>query len=226
MVILICQKVLNPLYICQMELRNLQRECGLEMMEQVHGMDILFNKERGGGKLNFYIQANNPRTQSVKNIGDESLADAIESTFLLNTENAIMMWNYISIPLSYKYDISYMMEDLLKLLHCLQCEESGKMIIHWLPDTFRCDWLIIWNHGQMKIQSHWECTVGNLEIILNNNSQTVTSVKHFISEWKEVLNIVIKGLERCGYDESGIKSMRQLMEQFNNINDRGILYKE
>lgn len=212
------------MYICQMEIHNLQRECGLEIMEQVHGMDILCNKERGD-KMDFYIQASNPRTQNMKKSDDESLADAIESTFLLNTENAILVWHHIGIPLSYKYDISYMMEDLLKLLHCLQSKDNGEMVIHWLPDTFRCDWLIVWSHGQMKIKAHWECLVGNLEVLLNNNAQISIPIKDFISEWREVLNVVIKGLERCGYDECQIRGMRKLLDQFNSIKDRGILYE-
>lgn len=194
-------------------------------MEQVHGMGTLCNKERGD-KLNFYIQASNPRTQNVKNFDDVNLSDAIESIFLLNTEKAILVWNYISIPLSYKYDISYMMDDLLELLHYLQSVDNGKMTIHWLPDTFRCDWSIVWNHGQMDIQSHWECTVGSLETLLNNHSRISIPVKHFISEWREVLNIIIKGLDRCGYNESEIRGMQQLLELFSNIKDRGILYQE
>lgn len=193
-------------------------------MEQVRGMDILCNKERGG-ELNFYIQASNPKVQNELNFEDECLSDAIESAFLLNTENAILFWNHISIPLSYKYDISYMMEDLLRLLHCLQSMDTGEIVIRWLPDTFRCDWSIIWDHGQLQIQSHWECTVGHLENLLNDNSQISISVRDFISEWKEILQTVIKGLDKCGYDEKRIEGMGQLLQQFNSIVDGGVLYK-
>jgi len=73
----------------------------------------------------FYIQASNPKSQDKVETGDGSLADAIENTFLLNTENAILMWNYICIPLSYKYDISYMIEDIVSLLSEMQNKESG-----------------------------------------------------------------------------------------------------
>ena len=54
-------------------------------MVLVHGMDIQCHKEGGDG-LNFYIQASNPRFQDSINIYDESLSDAIESVFPLNTE--------------------------------------------------------------------------------------------------------------------------------------------
>lgn len=188
-------------------------------------MDIPCNKERGD-KLSFYIQVSNPKLQKILNPEDECLSDAIESVFLLNTENAIMSWNYISIPLSYKYDISYMMEDLLNLLHCLQSMDTGEMVIHWLPDTFRCNWSILWECGELKIQSHWECTVGHLEKLLNDNSQVLISIKDFVNEWKGILYTVIEGLESCGYSDSRIRGMRQLLEQYNSIEGKGILYKE
>ena len=49
-----------------------------------------------GNKMEFCIQASNPKTQDIVNSDDESLSDAIESAFLLNTENAILTWKYIT----------------------------------------------------------------------------------------------------------------------------------
>ena len=40
--------------------------------------------------MEFCIQASNPKTQDIVNSDDESLSDAIESAFLLNTETAIL----------------------------------------------------------------------------------------------------------------------------------------
>lgn len=69
--------------------------------------------------MNFYILAGNPRVQSIENSDDKSLSEAIETVFPLNTEYAILSWNYISIPLSYKYDISYMIDDIPNFIMCL-----------------------------------------------------------------------------------------------------------
>lgn len=194
-------------------------------MELVHGMDIQCNKERGD-KLSFFIQASNPKFQESIDFKDESLSDAIENTFPLNTESAILVWNYISVPLSYKYDISYMIEDILQLLNELQNKEKGELRINWLPDTFRCDWAIKWGAENVEIQSQWECTVGHLEKILNENSNISLSKKAFICEWKSVLGIVITGLKGCGYSEDKIRHMNQLIEQYRSINEEGQLYKE
>lgn len=176
--------------------------------------------------MNFYIQASNPRILHGAESDDKCLSDAIESVFVSNTENVILVWNYISIPLSYKYDISYMIEDILNLLSTIQKTEKGKMEIHWLPDTFRCNWLVTWKDGQLQIESKWECTVGHLEGLLNEKPNITLPIKVFINEWKEVLSNVIKGLVSCGYDKFKIKEMQQLLEQYNCMEASGILYQE
>ena len=98
-------------------------------------------------------------------------------------------------------------------------------IKNWLPDTFRCDWLIKWSAENMEIQSKWEGTVGHLENILNQKSNMQLSKTLFISEWKRVLGIVITGLKSCGYSEDKIQHMAQLIERYESINEEGQLYR-
>jgi len=105
----------------------------------------------------FCIQASNPRFQAIMNPNDECLAEAIESTFPLFTENAILVWNHISVPLSYKYDISYMINDILTLMNMMQKVNIGEWTIHWLPDSFRSDWFIKWNRDDVQIVSQFNC---------------------------------------------------------------------
>ena len=113
--------------------------------------------------MNFYIQASNPAYIKNFDMNDVTLADAIETSFPLETESAVLVWNYIPILISYKYDISYMMEDLIKLLNLLLSEECYCYTIEWLPDTFRCNWELSWKKGEVTIITAWESTVGNLE---------------------------------------------------------------
>lgn len=181
---------------------------------------------KGGNNLNFCIQASNPRFHCIANPNDETLSEAIESAFPLRTENVILRWNYISIPLSYKYDISYMVEDILRLIDFMQSSDVGKMVIHWLPDTFRCDWLVEWRDDEVQICSKWECTVGHLETLLNEKNSVSLSLSDFISEWKEVLAVLISALGRCGYNASKISGMTELIERYQKINTSGIMYKD
>lgn len=80
--------------------------------------------------MNFYIQASNPRVQHKMDCEDNSLSDIIETIYPLYTEHVILTWNYISIPLPYKYDISYMIDDMIKLL--MECK---RLILGWMAST-------------------------------------------------------------------------------------------
>lgn len=188
-------------------------------------MAWISNDRFGGNIMFFCIQASNPRFQAIMNPNDECLAEAIESTFPLFTENAILVWNHISVPLSYKYDISYMINDILTLMNMMQKVNIGEWTIHWLPDSFRSDWFIKWNRDDVQIVSQWESTVGHLENILNQKNSVKLSKDYFFSEWKEVFGVVIRGLIHCGYNKSKVKGMRDLLEQYEKIKEPGVYYK-
>ncbi len=175
--------------------------------------------------LNFFIQVSNPCFYCKRNTEDESLADAIESSFPLFTENMILTWNHISIPLSYKYDISYMILDIINMVKALRIEEKGKMTIHWLPDTFRCDWNLQWSDKKLNIKSHWDNTIGHLEEILNKNSELTLDISTFIKEWKGVFKTILHGLENCGYHEDLIADMKILKKEYSAIEGNGVLYQ-
>ena len=150
----------------------------------------------------------------------------METIFPLLTEKAIIMWNHIPILLSYKYDISYMLDDILNMLFMVRTNEKGKMVISWLPDTFRCDWKIQWNEKNIKIKAEWGGIIGDWENILSKNSEVCLEVKEFRREWKKLLGLVIKSLRKCDYQESQIKNMDKLLVEYNKISEEGILYQK
>lgn len=73
----------------------------------------------------FYIQACNPINNRTVDENDSKLMEAIETIFPMRTEAAIMVWNYVSIPLSYKYDISYMINDIIIVIQELVMKQEG-----------------------------------------------------------------------------------------------------
>ncbi|WP_405288860.1 hypothetical protein [Methanobrevibacter sp.] len=173
--------------------------------------------------MNFVIQASKPRISGEYNLGDRDISEAIETIFPMNTESAILQWNCISIPLSYKYDISYMIWDILNLLEQLQTEPQGMMMIQWLPDTFRVDWKIVWKDNQMTIKSYWESVVGGLEELLNQKPVISLKIDNFLYEWKEVLYTLICALKDSGYKKN-LCGMEKLEYQFAEISKNGVLY--
>jgi len=176
--------------------------------------------------MDFFIQVSKPICLNNYDNEDGSLADAMETIFPLLTEKAIIMWNYIPIQLSYKYDISYMLDDILDILLMLRTKEKGKMVIPWLPDTFRCDWTIQWDKGNIKIHAEWDGIIGDLENILNKNSEVCLKVNEFRGEWKKLLELIIINLKKCGYQESQIRNMDKLLIEYNKLSEEGILYQE
>lgn len=99
------------------------------------------------------------------------------------------------------------------------------MIIHWLPDTFRSDWKIVWEDGKVEIDSHWESVTGNLEELLNANAQVSLKITTFMAEWKQIFHIVLCALRENGYIESKIFNMEKLEKQYEAITESGILYQ-
>lgn len=62
--------------------------------------------------MDFFIQVSKPICLNKFDKKDKTLSDAMETIFPLLTEKAIIMWNHIPILLSYKYDISFMLDVL------------------------------------------------------------------------------------------------------------------
>ncbi len=188
-------------------------------------MAWLSDGRRGVKIMNFYIQVSNPRYNEVFNSEDIQLSDAIESIFPMNTENAFLVWNHIYIPLSYKYDLSYMIVDINKLIYSIMNNESGKLYISWLPDTFRTDWNVEWNSEYVCIISHWDYTIGHLESLLNKNNRINIRKTDFINEWKELICILIRGLIKCGYDKENLVGMEDMIILYESIDGCGLLYE-
>lgn len=173
----------------------------------------------------FCIQASNPRVLNEYDKTDDDLSSAIETAFPMMTEDAIMVWHNIHIPLSYKYDISYMVGDILNLLKRLREDLGGEQKICWLPDTFRSDWIVRWKNNLIDIEAYWEDTAGDLSAMLNNTSNITLAKQDFIYEWKQLLGNVINGLRKCGYNEVNIAGMAGLVHEFSMVDNEGILYR-
>lgn len=173
----------------------------------------------------FLIQASNPRQTGIFDEADYNLSMAIETVFPMNTEDALIVWNHIRIPLSYKYDLSCMMDDIIDMLQKLRMLSAGKTVIRWPSNTFEGTWDMEWDGTKLRIDSSWENVVGGVGDLLNANSKLVISKLDFISEWKEVLGNVILGLERSGYSVDRLKDIDALVGEFISIERAGILYR-
>lgn len=175
----------------------------------------------------FRIQASNPRNNATHIESDCKLSEAIETIFPMMTEDAFIIWKAIHIPLSYKYDISYMIDDVLSMLKMIRNNPEGaRMSIHWPSNTFSCIWDISWDDSMLQISSKWNSVVGGVTPLLNSESELKAKKKGFVAEWKSILRVLIENLESCGYSNGNLADMNRLYIEYEGIPDYGVLYTQ
>lgn len=111
----------------------------------------------------FAIQASQPRTEASYDPDDESLCDAVQSTFPLRTESMLIVWNGVYIPLGYKCDVSFIVDDGLDLLDAMLTSATGRRTIHWPSNTFASSWVVEWDPSNVVIEATWRAVVGGTE---------------------------------------------------------------
>lgn len=174
--------------------------------------------------LEFYIQAGNPGMTRECDPADESLSDALQAVFPSKTEHLIMVWNGIFIPLSYKYDISLMVDDIVALCSEMLTAERGSQRIAWPSNTFTVVWHVEWSGTNVGVNGLWNCIIGGTEALLARKAGISMSREEFLSEWKRPLEIVLKALREAGYTERQIRGFAGLVDVVSRLPQRSELY--
>ena len=118
-----------------------------------------------------------------------------------------------------------MIEDILNMLKNLRERSVGKMFINWPSNSFACKWDLKWGDQILNIKSEWYNVNGHIENLLNNSNEINIEINLFMNEWKKILKILIDDLKQCGYNENNLAEMKWLIEEYQNIDDYGVLYK-
>lgn len=144
--------------------------------------------------MNFVIQACTPALDEAAGREFEDLADAIQGLFVMETEDAILFWNWVPIRISYKYDLSVMIDDLLPLLSAMIGTEAGRKEVEWGSNTFRATWAVEWGAGQVRIVGQWDSVAGAYEALLNSRATVEIDRDVFLHEWKMPLRRIVEAL--------------------------------
>src|SRR5262245_47085586 len=83
----------------------------------------------------FAIQASGPLVVPRPGHRVATLAEAIDAIFPAATEDAYMLWNWIPIRVSYKYDLYVMIDDIAELLGRLLSIAAGDHRVFWGSNT-------------------------------------------------------------------------------------------
>ncbi len=147
--------------------------------------------------MSFHIQVSNPSVTEQVNEDDETIGEAIESIFPLDTEHAFISWNGIYIPVSYKYDLSLMYDDIVQMIEALLDSPDGELRIQWPSNTFAAVWNIKWAKGQMKLNAEWRQLLGSTERLLDGSEIVDMDVESFVAEWRPLLVKLYDALTRA-----------------------------
>jgi len=172
--------------------------------------------------MNFRIQASQPKNTSEFCTEDKKVSEAIETVFPMMTEDALLIWNTSYIPLNYKYDISYMVEDIINMLRHIRENSSADMTINWPTNTFACNWVLFWKNEMLTINSRWRYESGRS---YDELSEINIDIHDFTYEWKMLLKVIIENLELCGYSKSNLLDMNIVYQEFQLIKCYGSLYR-
>lgn len=146
----------------------------------------------------FKIQLSNPEILKVTFNEFVSIEDVLESIFPLDTEYAFIMWNHISIPLSYKYDISLMILDFARIIQYIHKYDELNLTIHWASNTFASIWYLVKYKEYIKINSSWFSVVGGLEELLNKHNEITIKPTDLQAEINKLQIFVEKAIRSSG----------------------------
>jgi hypothetical protein len=158
----------------------------------------------------FSIQVSNPISISILNNEDESIEDAIESIFTLDSEYAFIIWNHIFIPISYKCDVSVMINDIIIMVNEIEKNVTGTLEIHWPSNTFSAVWEMKNDPADIWIDATWNNTLGGLLEILRTRASVNLPKAVFCYEWKKIIAFIRERLSLAGYNEFNLKDFTNL----------------
>ena len=114
----------------------------------------------------FDIQAGYPRSLKKFDPEDKSLCDALQTVFVTNTEKLLLCWNAVYVPVSYRYDFSLLIEDVVDLCDAILASPNGSRHIEWPSNTFQATWELRWTGQTISIHATWRTVLGGTEGLL------------------------------------------------------------
>ena len=160
------------------------------------------------------------------------LREAFQFILKRNKEYAVLLWNGVPLRLSYVWDIPFMIEQIIIFLDKLVDTENQDIEPNhhcvFQTKNIKCDWYMEWNAEFLQINSQWEKIPGNYQSALNAIAQIKMMKTDFISEWKILLEQLIRAFQDSGaklYDPDQVARFDMLIRINQVIERRGRYYR-
>lgn len=150
----------------------------------------------------------------------------MESVFDRNTEEALIVWHHVYIPLSYKYDVGTILPDIIVMIEQLQSSASGKFAIDWPSNTFSARWVFDWASDCLLVTApEWRSVVGNTEELLRALPVIELNKNEYVYEWRALLERTRDALLGAGYSARTVPEIDRLLGVITTIGEYGTRYR-
>jgi hypothetical protein len=171
----------------------------------------------------FLIQASDPLIWDQTGKEVEEYYQALPYIFEENTEDAIVIWNDIVVPVNYEHDLYLSISYIHILLKNLLDAEKGEGQVSWGSNIFMATWDVEWENNNVKISSHWDNVVSG-EDLLNSRNYMEIPKDMFLQEWKMLLRKIIDAINQSGVVITNQESWNSFCEVESRIETPGFLY--
>jgi hypothetical protein len=158
-----------------------------------------------------------PPTQAgVKDPEDTSLGEALEACFPDRMDGARLLWNGVSVPLSYKYELGLIVHDVVQLVRWLRTAAQGACAICWPSNTFRTNWQLALAGGRVQLTASWESVSaqdGPLEEALNAAPVVDADQAALMTQWAALLRLAHQRLIDTGYKPEELEDCGPLLTE-------------
>ena len=93
------------------------------------------------------------------------------------------------ILLSYRYDISEMIDDIMQLFFALQKSDSGEWFVDWTPNTFASNWKFKWLKNCLEIEVNWREEFNATNYLKKNNVLKIDK-DIFLNGWRKITKVI------------------------------------
>jgi hypothetical protein len=148
--------------------------------------------------MTFFLQASHPAVVRAERPEGGDLSSAVSRVFEENTEDAVLVWSYVPILLSYNGNLSEIMPEVLDMLEACLAAPQGEQLVRFGSSSFRAHWQLRWSAGQLAIHARWSSVRGRYEDLLNQRAELALPLADFLAEWKAVLAIILGAIDASG----------------------------
>lgn len=151
----------------------------------------------------FRIKITNEALIGEIDLDDETVAEAIFSTYSNYTYDILLMWNDLVIPLDRRGDISDIYNDIVFMLDSLK-KNKRDLITSFLSSTFTAKWHIQSEGEFLTILPKWITVAFSGKKLSDNQKINRLLVRKidFINEWDALLKVIKLDLTRVGYNKN------------------------